>query len=34
MPTGNSSVKRPHGFSGVVYMIGRNGARHKTKNSV
>jgi len=34
MPTGNSSVKRPHGFSGVLYMIGRNGVQHKTTNAV
>jgi len=30
MPTGHSSVKCPHGFSGVLYMIGRNRGRHKT----
>jgi hypothetical protein len=34
MPPGNSSVKRPHGFSGVLYIIGRNGAVHKTTNAV
>jgi hypothetical protein len=34
MPIGHSSLKRPHGISGVLYMIGRNDAQHKTANVV